>query len=253
MKISVVTAAFRAEDTVASAIESVVRQNHGDIEHVVVEGASPDGTLAAIRGAAHPRMVLISEPDKGIYDALNKGIAHATGEVIGVVHADDMLAHDDVLDRIAAAFSDPQVDAVYGDLDYVAKDDTDRIVRHWRSGGYDRRKLARGWMPPHPTLYLRRQVFDRFGLYDTSFRIAADYDAILRYFGTGEIRPVYIPEVLVKMRMGGISNRNLARLVQKSSEDYRALRRNGIGGLGALAAKNLSKLPQFVRRQRTAP
>jgi len=146
---------------------------------------------------------------------------------------------------VASAFADPEVDLVYGDLDYVAKDDTSRTIRRWKSGEYHRSKLAWGWMPPHPTLYLRRSVIERFGGFDTSFRIAADYDAILRYFGRGQARAVYIPRVLVKMRVGGESNRSLPKIFLKTREDYKALRRNGIGGIGALVWKNLSKLYQF--------
>lgn len=246
MKISIVTATYKAEDTIGQAIHSVARQDYPDVEHVIVDGASPDFTLDVIRSLQTPSMIVVSEPDGGIYDAINKGIARANGEVIGLVHADDFLAHPQVLSRVAAAFADPTVDAAYGDLDYVARDDPDRILRHWIAGHFSPGKLRRGWMPPHPTLYLRRRVFDSWGRYDTGYRIAADYDAVLRYFGRGRIRATYIPEVLVKMRMGGVSNRNLHQILQKSSEDYRALRHNGVGGFGTLAAKNLSKLPQFL-------
>jgi len=134
---------------------------------------------------------------------------------------------------------------VYGDLDYVAKDNPSRVIRRWRSGEYDRRRLARGWMPPHPTLFLRRSVIERLGGYDTDYQIAADYEAILRYLGPGAIRLAYLPEVLVKMRLGGESNRSIARMVRKSREDYRALRTSKVGGVSALVWKNLSKLPQF--------
>jgi len=192
--------------------------------------------------------VLVSEPDNGIYDALNKGLARASGEIVGVMHSDDFFADEQVLAHVAAAFADPSVDAVYGDLDYVAKADTGRVIRHWQSGEYSAARLAWGWMPPHPALFLRRTVIEQWGGYDTRFRIAADYDAILRYFGKGNIRAAYIPRVLVKMRLGGESNRSLARIWRKSYEDYQALRRNGVGGLGALAWKNLSKLRQFFQR-----
>ena len=190
-------------------------------------------------------MTVISEPDKGIYDALNKGIARSTGDVIGLIHSDDFFADEKVLERVAAAFSDPDIDAVYGDLEYVAAADPTRVVRRWRAGNFTPRKLAWGWMPPHPTLFMRRRVFEAHGAYDASYHIAADYDAILRWFGQGGIRTAYIPEVLVKMRLGGKSNRSLRSIFRKSLEDYRALRSNKVGGIGALAAKNLSKLPQF--------
>lgn len=220
-------------------------QTWPDVEHVVIDGASTDGTVKVLRTCLNAHALWVSEPDKGIYDALNKGLARATGDVIGLMHSDDFFADNDVLKSVAEAFADPQVDAVYGDLDYVAKSDTTRIIRRWRSGDYSAAKLARGWMPPHPTLFLRRSVIDQWGGFDTRFRIAADYDAILRYFGRGQIRPAYIPRVLVKMRLGGESNRSLARIWRKTREDYTALRGNGVGGLGALAWKNLSKLGQF--------
>lgn len=212
------------------------------------DGGSTDGTVAVIQQLVNPSLSLISEPDKGIYDAINRGIARASGDVIGLMHSDDFFAHDRVLTMVSEAFSDPGVDGVYGDLQYVSADEPSRIIRHWRSGEYRSTKLRRGWMPPHPTLYLRREVFQRWGLYDTSFRIAADYDAMLRYLSKGGINLAYIPEVLVKMRVGGESNRSLTRIARKSREDLRALRRNGVGGLGVLALKNLSKINQFFIR-----
>lgn len=248
MKFSIVTVVYRAENTIGDAIASVSRQTLKDVEHVLVDGASPDGTLDVIRAHAHDNMVIVSEPDEGIYDALNKGYRLATGDVVGIVHADDILADDTVLERVTAAFSDPDVDAVYGDLDYVAKDNPDRIIRHWRAGTFSRAKLHAGWMPPHPTLFLRRRVFETHGLFDTSFRIAADYDVVLRYFGVAKIRAAYVPQVLVKMRVGGESNRSLGAMLTKSREDYRALRKNRIGGIFTLVAKNVSKVPQFFLR-----
>jgi glycosyltransferase len=162
------------------------------------------------------------------------------------MHSDDLYADEKVLADVAAAFADPQIDAVYGDLEYVAQRDMNKVIRRWRSCAYTPALLARGWMPPHPTLYLRRQVVDRWGAFDASYRIAADYDVVLRYFGRGGIRPTYVPRVLVRMRMGGESNRSIGRMLRKSSEDYRALRLNRIGGLVTLARKNLSKLGQFL-------
>lgn len=248
MKITVITAVYNSAATVGEAIASVAAQSHPDVEHLIIEGLSKDGSLEAISRASHPRMTLVSERDSGIYDALNKGIARATGEVIGFVHSDDYLAHPDVLSRIAAAFADPAVTAVYSDLDYVAQADTSRVIRHWATGPFSPARLRRGWMPAHPTLYVRRAVYDQHGGYDTGFGIAADYDFILRFFSRQQGRTVYIPEVFYKMRVGGVSNRSLAKIRQKMSEDLRALRRNQVGGVLALAWKNLSKLGQFLPR-----
>lgn len=246
IRISVVTAVFNRANTINEAITSVREQSYGFVEHVIQDGASTDGTLELIRQLAASTTSFISEPDAGIYDAINRGIRRASGDVIGLMHSDDIFASDDVLTKVAAAFQDPKIDGVYGDLQYVAAHDTNRVIRHWRAGGYHSRLINRGWMPPHPTLYLRREVFERFGLYDPSFRISADYDAMLRYLVKGKINLFYIPEVLVKMRVGGESNGSLGRILRKSREDLRAMRNNGIGGLGTLAAKNLSKLGQFI-------
>jgi glycosyltransferase len=246
MKLSIITAVYNRVGTIQAALDSLHAQTHADIEHVVIDGGSTDGTLDILR-AARPAH-LVSEPDRGIYDALNKGLALATGEVIGLLHSDDTLADAEVLADVAASFKRTGADAVYGDLDYVAHDGSGRIVRHWRAGPYSRARLKRGWMPPHPALFVRRQVIERHGGYDTRLRIAADYDAILRWFGTGLISAVWLPRVLVKMRVGGESNRSLARILTKSREDLHALRANRIGGVSALAWKNLSKLPQFIRR-----
>ena len=248
MKISVLTVVFNRADTIAAAIQSVAGQIYPNVEHVVVDGASSDGTLGVINANQHQAMLVFSEPDSGIYDALNKAIARSSGDIIGLMHSDDFFAHDQVLTKIADAFTDPDVDAVYGDLDYISASDSSNILRRWKAGSFKPSKLYRGWMPPHPTLFIRRRVLENFGGYDTRYRIAGDYDAILRWFSSPNFRAGYIPEVLVKMRVGGASNRSIGRILQKSREDYRALHTNNIGGVGALAAKNLSKILQFIRR-----
>jgi glycosyltransferase involved in cell wall biosynthesis len=248
VKISIITAVRNRAETIAEAIASVAVQTHPEVEHLIIDGASTDGTLEVAEGLRTPAMRIVSEADHGIYDALNKGLSLASGEIIGVVHSDDVLAGPHVLEWVAAAFADPQVAAVYGDLDYVADRDSGRVVRHWQAGECTPGRLRRGWMPPHPTLFIRRHVFERHGGYDTTYRIAADYDAILRWLGREDLRTAYIPRVMVRMRLGGASNASLGRILRKSREDYRALRANRMGGLWALAAKNLGKLPQFLAR-----
>jgi len=246
LKISVITAVHNRVHTIEQALASVQSQTWTQVEHVVIDGASTDGTLAVLQAHKDTIAVLISEKDAGIYDALNKGLTQVTGDVVGLMHSDDFFASNQVLEKVAAAFADPAVDGVYADLDYVAKDETNRIIRRWRAGKYNPRKLAWGWMPPHPTLYLRRSVIEQWGGFDASFRIAADYDAMLRYLAKGEIHLAYIPEVLIKMRVGGESNRSLTRIACKSREDYRALRKNDVGGLASLIWKNISKIGQFL-------
>lgn len=248
-KISVITAVYNRVDTISDALASVAGQDYGEVEHIIQDGGSDDGTLDILVNHQGPQVRLTSARDHGIYDAINRGMARATGDIVGLLHSDDFFADPGVLSRVAAAFADPDVDCVYGDLQYVSAGDTTRVIRHWISGPYSRHKLTRGWMPPHPTFYIRRSLLERHGNYDTGFQIAADYDAMLRWLWRHKLRPAYIPGVMVKMRMGGDSNRSLGRILRKSREDYRALRRNGVGGIGALALKNLSKIDQFRPRK----
>jgi glycosyltransferase involved in cell wall biosynthesis len=248
LHISVVTAVLNRANTLGEALRSVHSQNWPNVEHIVIDGGSTDGTLAVLSEHKAGISKIVSEPDGGLYDALNKGIAHASGDVIGFMHADDSFATPRALARIAAAFEDPSVEAVYGDLVYVRNSDVSRIVRYWRAGQYQRAQLTHGWMPPHPTFYVRRDVYSRFGGFDTRYRIAADYENMLRILWRGRVHASYIPEVLVRMRTGGVSNSSLFNMLHKSRDDYAAMRQNGIGGLQALLLKNVTKLPQFLVR-----
>lgn len=248
LKISVITAVFNNRQTIAAAVDSVLSQACVEVELLVIDGGSTDGTLDVLQAYGDRLSVLVSEPDEGIFDALNKGILLSTGDVVGFLHSDDMFADERVLMRIAEAFVAPDVGAVYGDLLYVRRNAPDVVVRYWRAGKFSQTRLKWGWMPPHPTFYVRRSVYQRLGVFDLRYRIAADYDTILRFLGKGKIRVDYIPEVLVRMRLGGTSNRSFANIVRKSKEDYLALRRNGVGGVGTLAWKNLSKVKQFFNR-----
>jgi glycosyltransferase involved in cell wall biosynthesis len=233
---------------VKECLASVAAQTYPHREHVVVDGASTDSTLAILTAHTHQLAILKSEPDAGIYEALNKGIVLASGDVVGFLHADDMYANSHVLANIASVFEDSTVCAVYGDLQYVSKANSLQVVRHWASSPFNLRRLAWGWMPPHPTLYVRREWYERIGGFDLRYQIAADYLSILQMFSQADFKSVYLPEVLVKMRLGGTSNKSLKNLVRKSAEDWRALRSTGVGalgGVGALVWKNLSKLGQF--------
>lgn len=248
VKISIITATLRCAETLSDCLSSVNGQTHPVREHIVIDGGSRDGTLDVLHSHRDRLAVMVSELDLGIYDALNKGIRLATGEVVGFLHGDDAYADEAVLARVAEVFTDPAVDAVYGDLVYVGKQDTSRVVRYWRSGVFHPTRLRQGWMPPHPTLYLRRSLYERHGLFDQRYQIAGDYDLMLRMLTRLTGRVVYLPHVMVRMRMGGASNRSLPQVTRKSLEDYRALRENRIGGVGTLLWKNLSKLPQFIGR-----
>lgn len=246
MRISIITAVLNGASSVEYAIRSVLGQTCPDIEYIIVDGGSTDGTLEVIKKYEHGISRWISGPDKGIYDALNKGLKMATGEVIGILHSDDFYAHERVISDVAAQMEREKSASCYGDLFYVDKTDTDKVVRYWRSRPYKEGLFHRGWMPPHPTLFVRKEIYDKYGLFNTDFRIAADYELMLRFLEKHKISTTYIPEVLVKMRVGGESNRSLRNVIIKSREDYSAWKTNGLRRkFYTIPFKNLSKIPQF--------
>lgn len=249
MKISVITACFNNEATIGSTLQSVASQTYQNYEHLIIDGRSTDQTLELIQKFDNPKIICRSEIDVGIYDALNKGINQSSGEVVGFLHADDTFEDEDTLRKIADAFIDPQVDAVYGDLVYVRKADIKKVVRYWRSGNYKKNNLAIGWMIPHPTLYVRKKFYEEYGGFDVTYSISADYDLIIRLLANKSTKVIrYIPQVLVRMRLGGKSNRSLVNIFRKSLEDLKVVRSNNIGGLGTVVLKNLIKIKQFWER-----
>lgn len=249
MKISVVTAVYNRTETIAEAINSVAVQSCSDLEYVVVDGNSNDGTEQVIESNTESIHKSIRESDSGIYDALNKGIAASTGDVIGFLHADDLFADNQVIERIQQKFQSGDFDAVYGDLTYVAFDDPDRIIRYWRSGDYSRRKFWFGWMPPHPTVYVRREIYEQFGSYRVNHGSAADYECMVRLMVKNQIRVGYVPQVAVKMRVGGESNASIKNRLNANDADRKAWIENGLKPpFGLRFTKPLSKLPQYIRR-----
>ena len=243
VKVTLITVCYNSAAHIASALRSVDAQSWPDIEHLIIDGASLDDTLQVVPEHCQPWRQVLSESDLGIYDAMNKGLALATGDIVGFLNADDTLADTEVVARVARAAEAGAV-AVYGDLEYVSA--TGQRVRYWKAGAYHRQRLARGWMPPHPTFYARRELFQCLGGFDLRYRIAADYDLMLRFLARGGVTPSYVPEVQVRMLTGGVSNRSLSNLMLKSFEDWQVLRRNRVGGLLTLLAKNLVKIPQFL-------
>lgn len=256
MKISIITATYNSEASIMDTLRSIAEQDiPGDqLEWIVVDGASTDRTLELIKQSDFQPDRLLSEPDNGIYDALNKGIRMATGDVVGLLHADDFFASPGALNRVACALRNSGAEALYGDLQYVRPtDDGFAVVRDWKSGIYYRRNLKWGWMPPHPTLYLKREVYEGVKLengnyFNTDYTCAADYDFMMRLFAKHEVEPAYLKMVLVKMRLGGTSNKSLKNIIRKSREDWQVIRRNRIGHLHTLLWKNLGKLGQFFQR-----
>ncbi len=227
MTISIITATYNSASTVRDTLESIARQSYPHIEHIIVDGLSKDNTLSIVKEYPHVKKA-VSEKDKGIYDAMNKGIGLANGEVIGILNSDDLYISESVIENVMNRFLDPAVEAVYGDLQYVKQDDLNKIVRYWKAGNYTRRSFYNGWMPPHPTFFVRRSVYDRLGLFHLDLKTAADYEIIIRFLLKNQIKTVYIPEVLVKMRTGGASNASFRQRIRANQEDYWAWRLNGL-------------------------
>ena len=201
---------------------------HTDIEHLVIDGLSTDETVKVVEANRHPNLVLSSEPDLGVYDAMNKGLTRATGEIIGFLNADDFYADSEVLSRVAQVFErDQSVEACFGDLVYVSEDNRN-VVRFWKSQSFEKGLFARGWSPAHPTFYIRRSALNRLGLFDLSYSLAADAEFMMRYLERNGVKSKYLPHVLVRMRVGGATNKNLRNIVKQNKEIFRALKSNAI-------------------------
>ncbi|MCW3102600.1 MAG: hypothetical protein JWO09_1040 [Bacteroidetes bacterium] len=246
MKVSIITVCYNSASTIESTILSVLSQDHKDIEYIIVDGLSKDNTLQVAEKYSSRISKIISEKDDGIYFAINKGIALATGEIIGILHADDFYTDDKVISKIVKAFSEQKTDTVYGDLQYVDREDTSKVKRHWSSGGYTHGLFFKGWMPPHPSFFVLKKCYDKFGVFNTTLRSAADYEMMLRLLHRYKCSTTYIPEVLVKMRVGGKSNVSLSNRIKANREDKKAWLLNGLKpGMFTLIRKPLSKLGQF--------
>ncbi len=228
MKVSIITITYNSEATLKDTIESVVNQSYGDIEYIVVDGKSTDNSLSIIQSYKDKISKVISEKDQGLYDALNKGIALATGDLIGIIHSDDFYTNNFVIEKIVKSIEENNSDAVYADLYYVDKVDTNKIFRKWKSGNYKDGQFLNGWMPPHPTFFVKRSCYEKFGSFNLSFVSAADYELMLRFIHKHKINLSYLPEFIVKMRVGGKSNVTLKNRIRANKEDRKAWIVNGL-------------------------
>lgn len=247
MKISIVTTSFNSIQTLADTLESVKNQTAiENIEHIVVDGNSTDGCVELIKSYPHVAQ-FISEPDKGIYDAMNKGVALATGEAVGFLNSDDFFFNNTVIEKIRNKFLDTTCDAVYGDLFYVDKNDTDKITRKWFAGNFTKENFLSGWMPPHPTFYVKRRVFDSYGHFNLSLKSSADYELMLRFIYKHGIKTEYIAETLIKMREGGMSNKSILNRLKANKEDARAWKINDLKPrFYTFYLKPIKKIKQFI-------
>lgn len=229
MKVSVITVCFNAASTICDTIESVLSQNYPEIEYIVVDGASTDGTVDIVRSYGKRITKFISEPDDGIYDAMNKGIKLAEGDIVAILNADDFYVDSSVISKIVKTFQKSGADIVYGDIVIVDPNNTARVVRYWKAGEYRPGSFKWGWHPPHPAFFVKRDIYKRYGVFDLEFkRVAADYEIMVRFMERYGVKSTYLPEVLVKMRAGGKSTKNFWNILIGNWESYRALKKNNI-------------------------
>lgn len=246
MKVSIITATYNSAATVAHSLRSVAEQAHPEIEHIIIDGASSDATMNIVSSFPHVS-VKVSEKDKGIYDAMNKGIQKASGDIVGILNSDDFYASDKILSRVVSVFQTTGCDAVYGDLQYVQKEEITNVVRYWKSGKYSEGAFRWGWMPPHPTFFVKRELYERLGSFNLGMKTAADYELMLRFIHKGRISLQYIPAILVKMRTGGASNESLHNRLKANEDDKKAWAINGLKPFWfTLYLKPIRKISQYI-------
>lgn len=247
MKVTLITVVFNCQDFIEQCILSVIGQDYPHLEYIVIDGLSSDNTKDIINKYAGHIDYYLSEPDDGMYDALNKGIAAATGDLIGILNSDDYLVDRNIISQLVQLLISKDADAVYGNLNYVKRTDKDVIKRKWRSNPLNRKDFERGWMPAHPTLFIRKYFFQTYGGYALNLGTAADYELILRMFYKYQLNAVFLDKLVVHMRTGGMSNRNYKSLIRAALNDYRAMVCNDIPlPMLALMFKKVRKLKQFI-------
>lgn len=250
MKISIITVVFNGATTIGDTLDSVNDQTYPDVEHIVVDGGSRDNTLDIVKARGKRVEQLVSERDRGIYDAMNKGLKLATGDVIGFLNADDFYVDPAVLEDVAKVFANERVQACYGDLLYVSQEQQDKIVRYWKSSDFVPGAFGRGWVPPHPTFFVRREVYEKLGGFNLDFRIAADFELMMRFIEVNRVNAVYVPRVMIRMRLGGTTNKSIGNIVKQNREIMNALRLHGARSswLGFIGHKVWARGKQFFVR-----
>tara|TARA_B100001093_G_scaffold412031_1_gene401620 strand:+ start:7597 stop:8358 length:762 start_codon:yes stop_codon:yes gene_type:complete len=250
MKISIITVVWNSAATVKDTIDSVMNQTHSDIEYIVVDGASTDGTIETVRSYGNKIDKIVSEKDKGLYHAMNKGIGLATGEIVGFLHSDDLFANPEVLSKVSNEFiNNPSLDACYSDLIYTKKSNTSKITRYWKSSKFISGLFSKGWSPPHPTFFVARKVYDKFGVFNPKYHIASDIDLMIRLLEVHKINVAYVPEIWIKMRMGGTSTQ-IQNLIKQNKEVLLALKNHNIpkNNFIFFVFKTISRLKQLLQR-----
>ncbi|MBC2595631.1 glycosyltransferase [Ruficoccus amylovorans] len=250
LTLSIVTATYNSSAFVKDCVASVHAQTFAQIEHIIIDGASSDNTLEIINTVPNRISQIISEPDKGIYDAMNKGISASSGDIVGILNSDDFYADESVLEKVADTFCQTGCDVVFGNLDFVSPNDTSRVLRHWKSSPYRPGSFKSGWHPPHPTFFVRRELYERHGLFDISMSVSADFELMLRFMEKHHAQSSYLDQTMVKMRYGGHSTGSIREIIRGNRQIMRAFRNNGISVSPLYpAVRLLPKLKQFITRQ----
>lgn len=248
MKISIITVSLNSEYTIEDCIISIINQSYKNIEYIIIDGGSTDGTLDIIKKYSNKISLWTSEKDNGIYDAMNKGINLATGKIVGIINSDDIYANSSVLEDIVEFISKENIDSCYGDLVYVNQEDTNKIIRFWKPGKFNKKKYKNGWMPPHPTFFVKNHIYKKYGFFNLKFPIVADYELMLRFLYKHSISTAYIPKVLVKMRVGGRSKPSFVNVITNNISCYRAWKANGLHPRTiTFFLKPFSKMNQFLK------
>lgn len=247
MKVSIITVCFNAASSIEQTIQSVASQDYPDIEHIVIDGGSTDGTLEILERYKDHFSYMVSEPDRGIYDAMNKGIAQATGDIIALLNADDAYADGSVISRVVATMEQSELDACFGDAVFFRAEEPTRIIRHYHSARFSPKRIPYGWMPAHPTLFLRKKIYERFGSFKPEYKIAGDFEFIARIFGKNNLKYRHLPEVLVRMQAGGVSTCGLKSTLRINREVVKACRDNGMKtNMLCILSKYPEKILDFV-------
>jgi glycosyltransferase involved in cell wall biosynthesis len=250
MKVSVVTVVYNAAETIEDTIKSVIAQDYENIEHIVIDGGSTDDTMDVVNRYREHLAVVVSEPDDGIYDAMNKGIDIATGDIVGTLNADDWYADNGVIRKVVIAFNeDNKLDAVYGDIIFVTREKPYRHIRYWKSRPYKDGLFKKGWMPPHPTFFVKKEIYLRYGKYDVDLKIQSDFDLTMRFLMVNRIKTQYLPGIMVNMRIGGVTSNSISNVIKGNLEAFRACRKNGLAVTPFfMARKVFSRIPQFFHK-----
>lgn len=249
MKISIITATYNSSETIEDCITSVNNQTYSDIEQIIIDGASKDNTVDIITSLPNRVSKIISEADKGIYDAMNKGINLATGDIIGILNSDDLYYSNDIISKIVESFQTTDIDCIFGDLFYVNPDNTNKIVRKWSTGSYKQNGFIKGWHPAHPTFFVRKEVYEKYGCFDLNFKLAADFELMLRFLEKNKLNSKYLKLPMVRMRLGGATSGSFKNIIKQNLECLKAFKNNGIRvSLFYPLVRVIPKLFQFIKR-----